>query len=418
MAPKQPPDRDKIIELLGRSSEQAQHAEAYHAANAAHRTPDGPAAHQAARDAAAMQLIELAGCAEGFVRNRGDPGTTLARLDDALRPVFQMRDAHTHPETDISAPPITPRVLREMINDLRTAIGNLDDYTLKIQSPDQGQALNRITVGIIRIERDGLPDPAGLRPRDLHYAEHYRSIQFGRLAKATGLFDNWDKSFPRHDPRYVDINTRIFTADDMTHKFHDMRGGADKSILPASVVAAAQQAGVPGRPVSETMRELRREQQTHEEVRDELNTAETDKARDQRREAVRGLAQDYAHITSDPKAAARIHDYVQRQSPMLNTDAITEMRKALQVAIDPRGDYPALPYTVRNHCLYLCFALEKQGDTLLLDILNAADRPKPQTDSAGNAEISDSKAAKKTVWAADPEPGIEQGQDQGYKHSH
>ena len=184
MAPKEPPGREKIIELLGRSSEEARHAEDYHAAAAAHRTPEGQAAHRAARDAAAMQLIELAGCAEGFVRNRGDPGTTLSRLDDALRPVYQMRDAHTHPETGIPAVTITPRVLREVIFDLRTAIGNLDDYTLKIQPPDQGQALNRISVGIIRIERDGFPDPAGLRPRDLHYAEHYRSIQFGRLAKA------------------------------------------------------------------------------------------------------------------------------------------------------------------------------------------------------------------------------------------
>ena len=418
MASKAPPDREKIIELLGRSSEQARHAEAYHAAVVAHRTLEGQAAHQVARDAAAMQLVELAGCAEGFVRNRGDPGTTLARLDDALRPVFQLRDAHTHPETGIPAAPITPRVLREVILNLRTAIGNLDDYTLKIQPPDQGQALNRIMVGIIRIERDGLPDPAGLRPRDLHYAEHYRSIQFGRLVKATGLFDNWDKSFRRDDPRYVDINARIFTADDLAHKFHDMRGGADKSILPASVVAAAQQAGVPGRPISETMRELRYEHQTPEEVLDEFNTAETDKAREQRREAVRGFAQDYARITGDPKAAARIHDYVQRQSPMLNTDAITEMRAALHVAVDPKGDYPAVPETVRNHCLYLCFALEKQGDTRLLDILNAADQPRPQTNSAGNVGISDSKAAKKTVWPADPEPNIEPGQDRGYKHSH
>jgi hypothetical protein len=66
MAPKEPPDHEKIIELLSRSSEQARHAEAYHAAAAAHRTLEGQAAHQAARDAAAMQLIELAGCAEGF----------------------------------------------------------------------------------------------------------------------------------------------------------------------------------------------------------------------------------------------------------------------------------------------------------------------------------------------------------------
>jgi hypothetical protein len=418
MAPKGPPGHEEIIELLGRSSEEARQAEAYHAANAAHRTPEGQAAHQAARDAAAMQLIELAGCAEGFGRNRGEPGTTLARLDDALRPVIQMRAAHTHPEIGSPAVTITPRVLREAISDLRNAIGNLDDYTLKTQPPDQGRVLTRLSVGIIRIERDGFPDPARLRPRDLHYAEHYRSIQFGRLAKATELFNNWDKSFPHHDPRYVDINARISTADDMAHKFHEMRGGSDKSILPPSVVAAAHQGGGPGRPLSETIRELRREHQTTEEARDEFNAAETEKAREHRREAVRGLAQDYARITGDPKAAPRIHDYVQRQAPMLTTDAIAGMRAALQVAVDPKGDYPALPATVRNDCLYLCFALEKHGDARLLDILNAADRQQPQANSAGDVGITDSKAAKKTVWPADPEPSIGPGQDGGYKQSH
>ena len=110
MGPKAPPARAKIIQLLGRSSEEARHAEAYHAAAAARRL-EGQAAHRAANDAAAMQLIELAGCAEAFVRNRGDPGTTLARLDDALQPVFEMRDAHTHPEAAITAASVTPRAL-------------------------------------------------------------------------------------------------------------------------------------------------------------------------------------------------------------------------------------------------------------------------------------------------------------------
>ena len=50
MGPKAPPDRAKIIELLGRSSEQARHAEDYHAAAAAHRTLEGQAAHRAAHD--------------------------------------------------------------------------------------------------------------------------------------------------------------------------------------------------------------------------------------------------------------------------------------------------------------------------------------------------------------------------------
>jgi hypothetical protein len=58
----------------------------------------------------------------------------------------------------------------------------------------------------MRIERDGLSNPATPRPRDLHYAAYYHEIQFGRLAKATGLYDNWDKSFRHHDARDVDIN--------------------------------------------------------------------------------------------------------------------------------------------------------------------------------------------------------------------
>src|SRR6516162_6486153 len=97
MGPRQRTRRE-IIELLARAAEQAEHAEAYHAAAADPGAVKGRAAQQAARDAAAMQLIELAGCAEGFTRNRGEPGTTLARFDDALQPVIQLRNEHTHPE--------------------------------------------------------------------------------------------------------------------------------------------------------------------------------------------------------------------------------------------------------------------------------------------------------------------------------
>ena len=107
MGPRQRTRRE-IIELLARAAEQTEHAEAYHAAAADPGAVKGHAAQQAARDAAAMQLIELAGCAEGFTRNRGDPGTTLARFDDALRPVIELRNAHTHPETGAAVPSITP----------------------------------------------------------------------------------------------------------------------------------------------------------------------------------------------------------------------------------------------------------------------------------------------------------------------
>jgi hypothetical protein len=132
MGPREP-TREEIIDLLGRAAEQAQHAEFFHAAAAERDAVQGAEVHQAARDAAAMQLIELAGCAEGFIRGRGDLGTTLARLDDALETVFDLRNAHTHPETSPPPPPITPRRLPEVIEQLRTSIGNLDPETLWIQ---------------------------------------------------------------------------------------------------------------------------------------------------------------------------------------------------------------------------------------------------------------------------------------------
>lgn len=91
-----PRPRQDILELLARAVKQAEHAEAYHAAAADPGALRGQAAHQAARDAAAMQLIELAGCGEGFTRERGEPRSTLAGLDDALRPLFRTRTgAHT-----------------------------------------------------------------------------------------------------------------------------------------------------------------------------------------------------------------------------------------------------------------------------------------------------------------------------------
>jgi hypothetical protein len=164
------------------------------------------AAHQAARDAAAMQLIELARCAEGFTHDRGGPGTTLARFDDALRPLFKTRTAHPYPEIGIAPPaPFTPRSLRVMIEELKTSFANLDSEALNIQPRHELQALNDIARGLARIEKDGLPDPTALRPRDLQYASYYREIQFGRLAKATGLYDNWGKRY--QDPRHIDVNS-------------------------------------------------------------------------------------------------------------------------------------------------------------------------------------------------------------------
>jgi hypothetical protein len=378
--------RQEIIELLARAAEQAQHAEAYHAAAADPAALKGRAAHQAARDAAALQLIELAGCAEAFTRDRGEPDTTLGRLDDALRPVFEMRVAHTHPESGITPPDITPRRAGDMMEQLKVALANLDTETLKSLPRGEVQALENIDDGLSRIETDGLPDPAALRPRDLHYAGYYHEIQFGRLAKATGLYDNWGKS---SDARRVDINCSIFTADDMAHKFHAMREGPDKTTLPVSVVSPEHRNRMLGRSLSELMSELRHEYQTPAERLAELESAATARAREQYRDAVDGLAGAYADITGDPKGAAMIRDYVQRQEPALDREAIEAMREALHVAADPEGDYHALPGAVHNQCLALCFSLHEQGDGRLLDILDAVGSPDISSHEPEPAELSE-----------------------------
>jgi hypothetical protein len=104
----------------------------------------------------------------------------------------------------------------------------------------------------------------------------------------------------------------------MAHKFHEMRGGADKSVLPASVVAPNHRNRVPGRSLSGLIRELRDELQTPAQRREEARIIEAARARELDREAVRGFAQEYARLTGDPKAATLIHEYVQQQSPRLD----------------------------------------------------------------------------------------------------
>lgn len=364
------PTRRQIIDWLGAAAEHAEHAEIYHAAAINPQALDDALARQAARDAAAMQLIELAGCAEGFTRDRGEPGTTLARLDDVLRPLFKTRAAHVHPEIGITPPaPVTSTNLSVLMGHLKAAVRNLDLETWKIQAQDQQQALQSIYDGLTRIEKDGLPDPAALRPRDLHYAAYYHEIQFGRLAKATGLYENWKSP----DPRHVDVNRSIFDADDMAHKFHAMRAGPDKSRLPVSVVAPEHRGRVPGRSLSELLRELRHEYQRPEERLEELAKLSAARAREEYRDSVRDLSQQYVRMTGDADAAGAIHDYVQRQKPALDREMIDAMRHALQTAVDPGGDYLELPEAVRNRCLDLCLALDSQDDGRLLDILDAAD---------------------------------------------
>jgi hypothetical protein len=364
--------RQEILNLLARAAVQARYAEAYHDAAGDPGALKGESAQQAACDASAMQLIELAGCAEGFVLNRGDPGTTLARFDDALIPVIDARLAHTHPEKVFAPPPITPRRLGKMIDDLREAIGNLDSETLSLEAPDQFAALNRINRGLTRIGRDGLADPNVLRPRDLHYAGYYCEIQFGRLAKETRLYDNWLSP----DPRRIDVNNSIFDADDFAHKFHDMRGGADKSALPVSVVSPVHRNRVPGRQLSELVRELRHEYQTRAERLSELALEASAKARETYRDAANGLARQYAGMVEDPQAAGRIDDYLRERDPPLDAAMIDAMRQALQAAAKgPQGGYLATPEPVRDECVRLCFVLERQGNRRLLEILDAADPP-------------------------------------------
>src|SRR6202035_3157393 len=92
-------------------------------------------------------------------------------------------------------------------------------------------------------------------------------ILFGRLAKATDLYDNFGKA---SDLREVDVNRSIFDADHFAHQFHALRKGHDKSRLPVSVVAPNHSDRVEGRLLSELMRELRRERQTPTEQLKEL----------------------------------------------------------------------------------------------------------------------------------------------------
>ena len=292
-----------------------------------------------------MQVIELAGCAERFKLDRGDPGTTLARLDDALWTVIGMRNEHAHPESYLVPPAVTPLRLGGMIEQLKTAIGNLDSDTLRIEAPDQVKALNEISVGLMRIEKDGLPDATQLRARDLHYAGYYHEIRFGRLAKETGLYAYMDKS---PDSRLRDVNACISDADEMAHRFHELRSGFDKGILPASVVSPQHRERVPGRSLSELMRELRHEQLTPAEQRAEFERAAAAKAREEYRDAVEGVAATYARITADPEAAAAIRDYVGRREPRLDAETLREMRRALEIAAAPDGDYLAVPDGVRR----------------------------------------------------------------------
>jgi hypothetical protein len=408
MAPRQR-TRLEIIDMLARAAEEAQRAEVYHKAARDPRTLEGRG-YEAACDAAAMQLIELIGCGEKFIPDRGDPGTTLARVDDALRPMIRTRMGHAHPELGILPPaPFTPRDLDGMMKKLKEAIENLDRDTLRIQPSDQRQALNGIYLGITWIERDGFPNAATLRPRDLHYAGYYREIQFARLAKETGLFVDWNA----RDARRVDVNRCIFDADDMAHKFHAMRGGPDKSILPVSVVAPQHRDRVPGRVLSELLRELRRGFQKSVEQIAELDMIAKTRGREERRDAIKGLAQTYARMTGDEKAGAAVDKYMQGRGAGLDRDAIEGLRQGLEIAASAPLEYRELPKTVQDRCVDMCLALfEEQADSRLLDIVDAAER-------AGEIEKRETMydrfpgvtldEGEKPELGLDPDPDLERG---------
>jgi hypothetical protein len=118
---------------------------------------------------------------------------------------------------------------------------------------------------------------------------------------------------------------------------------------------------------------LRDELQTPAERLAELDRSVEAKAREQHTQTVRGLAQQYARMTGDPKAGTLINDYVQQKDPPLEPEMIDEMRTALQVAAGPGSGYLDIPVAVRHRCLDLCFWLDERDDHRLLEILDAAD---------------------------------------------
>jgi hypothetical protein len=175
------------------------------------------------------------------------------------------------------------------------------------------------------------------------------------------------------DARKKDVNACIFDADDMAHRFHEMRGGFDKSLLPVSVVSPRHRERVPGRSRSELMRELRHESQSPAERLAEVERTAAAKAREEHHDAVEGLAATYVRITGDPEAAAAIRDYAGRREPRLDPETVREIRRALEIASSPDGDYLALPEAVRIGCVDMCLALDARGDSRLIGILDTAE---------------------------------------------
>jgi hypothetical protein len=325
---------------------------------------------------------------------------------------------HTHPEIYVAPPAVTPRRLRDLVRDLGEAIQNLDSETLRVLAPRDREILNKIAGGLRRLDQDGLPDAGALRPRDLHYAGYYHEIQFARLAKQSGVFDV-QRGLPA-DAVKNDVRQSISTGDDMAHVFHTLRIGVGiNERLPASVVAPDRPGAVPGRAISQLIREVLRNYQTPAELVREAQVAENAKAREQYRNAVDWLAQDYARIAGDAKAAEPVRAYAARQVPPLGLETIHAMREGLRVAADPTGDYRGLPEEVQKACLMLCYGLEGEGDWRLIHILDAADArgrasaAETRIDEGFPALSIDENEDREHVETPDLEPERDFGEERG-----
>jgi hypothetical protein len=121
------------------------------------------------------------------------------------------------------------------------------------------------------------------------------------------------------------------------------------------------------------VRNIRDDLQTPNERLIELDRAATVRAREEHRTAVERFAEVYARITGDPKGAAVVREYVRQHEPRLERQAIDAMREALEIAAAPGGDYLAVPDAVRTQCVEMCLKLDQQGNTRLLEILDAAE---------------------------------------------
>lgn len=132
------------------------------------------------------------------------------------------------------------------------------------------------------------------------------------------------------------------------------------------------------------------------------------------RTAVEELADGYARVTRDPKAAVLVREYLRQREPRLEREEINTMREALFVAAAPAGNYRAVPDVVQRLCIEMCFKLDEQGDRRLLEILDAVDGGAL---SATRRSINITGALCATVnirrWSSTSIPTLERGPGRG-----